>query len=104
MKADSKKELIDQPTPIPDEIIEKVLAELAPAKQQCAVFQYMLEHPLSYTDAIAREAGAINVPDVVQNLKPKLHKHGLQILSFADPRPNRFGGKSPLHRWHVVQI
>lgn len=104
MKTDNNSELVDQPLPIPDELLEKVLKELAPAKQQKSVLEFIIQNPFSYTDAICKGGGCINLPDVVQHLRPKLHRHGLQILSFADPRPNRFGGKSPLHRWWLTRL
>jgi len=83
------------------EDLESVFTDLQSADQQASVLRFMVEHPHSYTDVIAREGGAINVPDCVKHLRPKLERHGFVILHYPAPRENRFGNMSPLHRWYV---
>jgi len=86
------------------EDLEPVFAELQRAKQQASVLRFMVEHPYSHTDVIARKGGAINVPDCVKHLRPKLERHGFVILHYVAPRENRFGELSPLHRWYVGRL
>jgi len=83
------------------EDLEPVFTDLQRADQQAAVLKFIAENPHSYTDVIARKAGAINVPDCIQHLRPKLERYGFAILHYAAPRENRFGTLSPLHRWYV---
>lgn len=86
------------------EELEPVFTELQSAKQRVSVLRFMVEHPYSHTDVIARGGGAINVPYCVKRLRPKLELHGFAILHYPDPRENRFGAMSPLHRWYVGRL
>jgi len=86
------------------EELKPVFTELQSAKQQASVLRFLAKHPHSYTDVIAREGGAINVPDCVKHLRPKLERHGFAIRHYSAPRENRFGNMSPLHRWYVGRI
>jgi len=86
------------------EDLKAVFADLRSADQQASVLKFMVEHPHSHTDVIAREGGAINVPDCVKHLRPKLERHGFLILHYPAPRENRFGNMSSLHKWYVGRL
>ena len=55
---------------------------------------------------IAYGAGAINVPDVAQRLRPICKQHGIQLLNYLpDERLiTRHGTKSLLHKWRLEGV
>lgn len=71
-----------------------------------AVLLHIYKHPDSYTHQIAYGAGAINVPDVAQRLRPICKQHGIQLLNYLpDERLiTRHGTKSLLHKWRLEGV
>ena len=86
-------------------VIEQCLQAMKTAKQQQAVFSYMVSNPHSYTHVIARGAGCINVPDCVANIKSKIKPYGLTVAHYLpNERPvTRHGRVMAVHRWLIVE-
>jgi hypothetical protein len=90
--------------PDQQETIASCMNALKGAKQQEAVFRFMLDHPNCYTHIIAREAGCINVPDCVANIQSKIHRYGVTIQHYLPEERciNRHGRVMAVHRWYVM--
>ncbi|MGS2722433.1 hypothetical protein ACVBEJ_01730 [Porticoccus sp. GXU_MW_L64] len=87
---------------VPQPILEKCLKSLGESEQEKSVLAYILSNPFNLTHEIAAGAGAINVPQVVKDLRPKCIKFGIEIFNYlpACRHINRHGRPSQLHRWY----
>ena len=86
--------------------LNECIKSLGGAAQMIAVLIYVYKHPDSYTHQIAYGAGAINVPDVAQRLRPICKQHGICLINrLPDERLiTRHGARSLLHEWRLEVI
>jgi len=85
--------------------LNECIKSLGGAAQMIAVLLHIYKHPDSYTHQVAYGAGAINVPDVAQRLRPICRQHGIRLKNYLpdDKLITRHGTRSLLHKWRLEE-
>lgn len=92
--------------PVSKKQLEKCVRDLGNSHQKVAVLKFIHDKPFSLTSEICTGGGAINVPQVVKELRPTCQRYGIAIFNYLPQQrhTSRHGTKSQLHRWFIESI